>query len=109
MSNVRSLFIGGAAALQAFNTLATSAILWGEEDSERRDSLISTDALEAGKWVRTNLAYSNIPHHRSSAVTCVCWSKEAITGSGVQRCCQGDGAPHDAKSKACPILLILVG
>jgi len=84
MSNVSSRFIGAAAALQAFNILATSATLWCEEDTERRDSLISTTALEAGKWVHTNLAYSNIPRHCSSAVTRVCWSKEAIAGSGVQ-------------------------
>jgi len=58
VSNVRSRFIGAGAALQAFNILATSATPWGEEDPERRDSLISTAALEAGKWVHTTLAYS---------------------------------------------------
>jgi len=84
MSNVRSRLIGAGAALQASGTLAYSATLWGEEDPERRDSLISTTALGAGKWVHSNLAYSNVPRHCSSAVTPVCWPKEAIAGSGVQ-------------------------
>jgi len=109
LSNVRPRFIGAVAALQGFNTLATSATPCGEEGPERRDTLISTAALEAGKWLHTTLAYSNVSHHRSSAVTCACWSKAAIAGSSMQRCCHSDGAPHDAKSKACPILLMLVG
>ena len=41
--------------VKAFDILAPSATLWGEKDPERRDSLISTTALEAGKWVRTNI------------------------------------------------------
>ena len=109
MSTVRTLNIAGAAACKAFDILAPSPTLWSEKDPERRDSLISTTALEAGKWVRTKLAYSNMPHHCSSAVTCGCRPKEAIADSSVQRCCQGDGTLHDAKSKACPILLVLVG
>ena len=61
-SNVNARFIDAVAALRAFNTLATSATPWGEEGPERRDSLISTAALEAGKWLHTTLAYSNVSH-----------------------------------------------